>query len=158
MSKVKAIPDGYHSVTPMLIVKGAARAIEFYKLAFGAKEERPRLAGPGGKIVHAELTIGDAVILLGDEFPEWGDCAPKSAGDVSVRIALYVEDVDDVAKRAEAAGAKILIPVADQVYGDRSCRLVDPFGHVWLVSTHKEDVSADEIQKRMEALSTKPAA
>jgi PhnB protein len=151
-SRVKAIPDGYHAVTPALVVNGAARSIEFYETAFGAKE-RMRMTEPGGKIVHAEMTIGDAVFMVKDEFPEWGDLGPKSPGDSPVRIALYVEHVDEVAARAVAAGAKILIPVEDQFYGDRSGRLQDPFGHVWIISTHKEDVSPDEMQRRMDALS-----
>ena len=154
MSRVKPIPDGYHAVTPFLVVSDAARAMEFYKAAFGAKE-RMRLAGPGGKIVHAEMTIGDAVIMVADEFPEWGNLSPESLNGSPVRMALYVEDVDDVASRAVAAGAKVLIPVADQFYGDRSGRLADPFGHLWIVATHIEDVSPGEMQKRMDALSKK---
>jgi PhnB protein len=154
MSRVKPIPDGYHAVTPFLVVSDAARAMEFYKVAFGAKE-RMRMAGPGGKIVHAEMTIGDAVIMVADEFPEWGNLSPESLNGSPVRMALYVEDVDDVASRAVAAGAKVLIPVADQFYGDRSGRLADPFGHLWIVATHIEDVSPGEMQKRMDALSKK---
>jgi PhnB protein len=154
MSRVKPIPDGYHAVTPFLVVSDAARAMEFYKAAFGAKE-RMRMAGPGGKIVHAEMTIGDAVIMVADEFPEWGNLSPESLNGSPVRMALYVEDVDDVASRAVAAGAKVLIPVADQFYGDRSGRLADPFGHLWMVATHIEDVSPGEMQKRMDALSNK---
>jgi PhnB protein len=154
MSRVKPIPDGYHAVTPFLVVSDAARAMEFYKAAFGAKE-RMRMAGPGGKIVHAEMTIGDAVIMVADEFPEWGNLSPESLNGSPVRMALYVEDVDDVASRAVAAGAKVLIPVADQFYGDRSGRLADPFGHLWIVATHIEDVSPGEMQKRMDALSKK---
>jgi PhnB protein len=153
-TKVKPIPDGYQAVTPLLVVNNAARAMEFYKTAFGAKE-RMRMAGPGGKIAHAEMTISDAVIMVADEFPEWGDLGPKSVADSAVRIVLYVDDVDEVAKRAVTAGAKVLIPVADQFYGDRSGRLADPFGHVWIIATHKEDVSPDEMRKRMEALSKK---
>jgi PhnB protein len=151
---VKPVPDGYHAVTPLLVVNDAARAIEFYKTAFGAVE-RMRMAGPGGKIAHAEITVGDSVIMLADEFPDWGEVGPKADGKSPVRIALYVEDVDEVAKRAVAAGAKILIPVADQFYGDRSGRLADPFGHLWIIATHKEDVSPGEMEKRMEALAKK---
>jgi len=151
---VKPIPDGYHAVTPLLVVNDAARAIEFYKSAFGAVE-RMRMAGPGGKIAHAEMTIGDSVIMLADEFPEWGDVGPKADDNSPVRIALYIDDVDEVARRAVAAGAKVLIPVADQFYGDRSGRLADPFGHLWIIATHKEDVSPGEMQKRMEALAKK---
>jgi PhnB protein len=151
---VKPVPDGYHAVTPLLVVNDAARAIEFYKSAFGAVE-RMRMAGPGGKIAHAEMTIGDSVIMLADEFPEWGDVGPKADGKSPVRIALYIDGVDEVARRAVAAGAKVLIPVADQFYGDRSGRLADPFGHLWIIATHKEDVSPGEMQKRMEALAKK---
>jgi PhnB protein len=152
--RVKHIPDGCHAVTPVLVVNDAGRAIGFYEKAFGAKE-RMRITGPGGKIVHGEMTIGNAVIMVADEFPEWGDLSPKSPTDSPVRIALYVDDVDEVAKRAVAAGAKILIPVADQFYGDRGGRLADPFGHLWIVATHKEDMSPGEMQKRLDALSKK---
>jgi PhnB protein len=154
MSKVKAIPDAYRAVTPVLVVNDAARAIEFYRSVFGARE-RMRMSGPGGKIAHAEMTIGDAVIMVADEFPEWGDLSPKSGIDPTVRIALYVDDVDDVAKRAVAAGATIVIPVTNQFYGDRSARLADPFGHLWIIATHIEDVSPGEMQKRMDALLSK---
>ena len=150
-TRVKPIPDGYGAVTPVLVVSGAARAMEFYRTVFGAKE-RMRMTGPGGKIVHAELTIGNAVLMVTDEFPEWGNLGPKSAADSPVRIALYVDDVDELVKRAVAAGATLLIPVADQFYGDRSGRLADPFGHLWIVSTHKEDVSPGEMQRRMDEL------
>jgi PhnB protein len=153
-TKVKPIPDGYHAVTPALVVRDAARAMEFYKAAFGA-QERMRMAGPGGKIVHAEMTIGDSVIMVADEFPEWGNLSPESLKGSPVRMGLYVEDVDAVANRAVAAGAKVLIPVADQFYGDRSGRLADPFGHIWIISTHKEDVSPEEMQNRMDAFSKK---
>ena len=153
-AKVKYIPEGFHAVTPLLVVNDAARAIEFYQTVFGAKEQ-VRMAGPGGKIVHAEITIGDSVIMMNDEFPEGGDLGPDSARHSPVRIALYVDDVDDVAQRAVAAGARILIPVADQFYGDRSGRLADPFGHIWIIATHQEDVSPEEMKKRMAALSQK---
>ena len=154
MSKVKSIPDDYRAVTPVLVVNDAVRAVEFYSAVFGAKE-RMRMTGPGGKIAHAEMTLGDAVFMVADEFPEWGDLSPKSGVDPTVRIALYVDDVDDVAKRAVAAGAKIIIPLANQLYGDRSGRLADPFGHLWIIATHIEDVSPAEMQKRMDALSKK---
>jgi PhnB protein len=150
-AKVKSIPDGYHAVTPALVVSDAARAIAFYANAFGAIE-RMRLPGPGGKIIHAEMSIGDSAIMINDEFPDWGDVGPRAGARSPVRIGLYVDDVDDVVKRAVAAGAKVLIPVADQFYGDRSGRLEDPFGHVWIVGTHKEDVSPEEIARRMAAL------
>src|ERR1700685_393827 len=146
---MKPIPDGYHAVTPVLVVDGAARAIEFYRTAFGATA-RTRMTGPGGKIVHAEVAIGDSVVMVVDAFPEWGDFGPTSAFRSPIRLALYVDDVDAVVKRAVAAGAKVLIPVADQFYGDRSGRLSDPFGHLWIVATHVEDVPPAEMQKRMD--------
>ena len=149
---VKPVPDGYHVVNPLLVVNDAARAIEFYTVVFGATE-RSRLVGPGGKIAHAELSIGDSVIMLADEFPDWGDVGPKSYGHSPVRLILYVRDVDALASRAVGFGAKMLLAVADQFYGDRSGRLEDPFGHLWIISTHKEDVSPEEMHRRMEALS-----
>lgn len=133
-------------------MNGASRAIEFYENVFGAKE-RMRLTGPTGKIVHAELVIGDAIFSVADEFPEWGNHGPTPTGDSPVRIVLFVEDVDEIAKRAVAAGARMLIAVSDQFYGDRSGRLMDPFGHVWIISTHKEDVTPPEMRRRMEELS-----
>lgn len=151
MSAVKAIPDGYSSVTPYLCVKGAPEAIEFYKQAFGATELM-RLAAPDGKIGHAEIKIGNSRIMLADEFPEMGFLSPQSLGGTPVTIHLYVEDVDSVARRAVDAGAKVLRPVEDQFYGDRAGQLEDPFGHVWWVSTHKEEVPLEEIQRRAAAL------
>ena len=148
---VKPIPDGYHTVTPYLIVKDAASAIEFYKKAFGATEAM-RLSEPGGRIGHAEIRIGDAPIMLSDEYPEMDVRSPQSLGGSPVLIHLYVDDVDALASRAVAAGAKLLRPVADQFYGDRSGTLTDPFGHRWMIATRKEDVSAAEMQKRYDAL------
>jgi PhnB protein len=148
---VKPIPDGYHTVTPYLIVKDAARAIEFYKQAFGASE-RMRLTDPGGRVGHAEITIGDSAIMLADEFPEMGVRSPQALGGSPVSLALYVEDVDATADRAIAAGATVVRPVKDQFYGDRSGTFADPFGHVWTIATHKEDVSPDEMGKRFEAI------
>ncbi len=150
-SAVKPIPDGYSAVTPYLCVKGAAAAIDFYKEVFGARETM-RLAAPGGAIGHAEITIGGALIMLADEFPELGVLSPRSLGGSPVTIHLYVADVDAIAKRAVAAGAKILRQVEDHFYGDRAGRLEDPFGHVWWIATHKEELSADEIRKRAAAL------
>jgi PhnB protein len=147
---VKPIPDGYHSVTPYLIVKGAANALEFYKKAFGATELM-RMAGPGGCVMHAEVKIGDSPIMLADEFPEMGARSPQTIGGSPVSICLYVEDVDAVAGKAIAAGAKVLRPVKDQFYGDRSGTFEDPFGHTWTISTHKEDVSPEEMRRRSEA-------
>lgn len=157
ISKVKPIPEGYHSVAPYLAVRGAAAAIEFYKQAFGAKEVM-RLRMPDGKIGHAEIQIGDSRIMLSDEFPEYGNRSPEAFGGSPVTIHLWVEDVDVVARQAVAGGAKILIPVSDQFHGDRSGRLADPFGHVWIVSTHIEDVSPEEIERRAEAFMKQQAA
>jgi PhnB protein len=149
-SNVRPIPEGYHSVTPYLIVKGAAKAIEFYKQAFGAME-LSRMTTPDGRIGHAEIKIGDSRIMLADEFPEMDARGPESFGGTPVLIHLYVEDVDTVAKQAAAAGARELRPVQDQFYGDRSGMFADPFGHKWNISTHKEDLSAEEIGKRAAA-------
>jgi PhnB protein len=152
--KVNPIPADYLGITPYLSVKGAADAIEFYKKAFGAIEMM-RLPGPDGTLGHAEIKIGDALIMLADEYPAYGNLSPKTLGGSSVRLHMYVEDVDAFFEKAVAAGAKVLIPIADQFYGDRSGRLEDPFGHVWLDSTHVEDVAPDEMQRRMEAYSKK---
>ncbi len=149
-STVKPIPEGYHSVTPYLIVKGAAKAIEFYKQAFGATE-RTRMAQPDGRIGHAEIQIGDSTIMLADEFPERNIRGPESLGGTPVMIHLYIEDIDTVAKRAVAAGAKEIRPVQDQFYGDRSGMFADPFGHQWNIATHVEDLTAEEIGKRASA-------
>ena len=149
-SNVKAIPEGYHSVTPYLIIKGAAEAIEFYKKALGATE-RMRMPQPDGRIGHAELQIGDSAVMLADECPEMNARSPKSIGGSPVTIHLYVEDVDKVASKAVAAGAKEIAPVKDQFYGDRAGKFEDPFGHLWYISTHKEDLSPEEIQKRAKA-------
>jgi PhnB protein len=150
-AKVKPIPDGYHTVTPYLIVRGAAAAIEFYKKAFAATELF-RMDGPGGKIGHAEMRIGDSPIMLADEHPEMGAKSPQSFGGSPISIMLYVEDVDAVVGRAVAAGAKVTRPIEDKFYGDRSGGLEDPFGHSWHISTHKEDVSKEEMDRRAAAL------
>ena len=147
---VKPIPEGYHTATPYLIINGAADAIEFYKKAFGATEIM-RFPAPGGKIGHAEIKIGDSPIMLADEFPEMGYKSPKTLGGSPASIMIYVEDVDTVFNQAVAAGAKEQRPVKDQFYGDRLGTLEDPFGHVWHVSTHKEDVSLEEMEKRAKA-------
>ena len=146
----KPIPDGYRTATPYLIIKGAADAIEFYKRAFGATELL-RMADPQGRVGHAEIKIGDSVIMLADEHPAMGYRGPRSLGGSSVSILLYLEDVDGVFERAVKAGARAQRPVADQFYGDRSGTLEDPFGHVWTVATHVEDVSPEEMQRRAEA-------
>jgi len=147
MSKVHHIPKGYNSVTPYLVIKGAAQAIEYYKKVFGATEVM-RLPGPGDRIGHAELKIGDSHIMLADEFPEMGHQGPLALGNSPVSMLLYVEDVDSTVERAVADGAQILKPVADQFYGDRMGFIQDPFGHRWGVATHKEDVSPEEMEER----------
>jgi PhnB protein len=149
--KVKPIPQGYHAVTPYLSVKGAASAIAFYKKAFAAKEVM-RMPAPGGTIGHAEIQIGDSRIMLADEYPDMNFRGPHSFGGTSVHMHLYVQDVDRVVKKAAATGAKVLRPVTDQFYGDRSASLEDPFGHVWHVATHKEDVPIKELKKRAAAM------
>jgi PhnB protein len=146
----QAIPEGYRTATPYLIVQGGADAIEFYKRAFGATEML-RMADPQGRVGHAEIRIGDSVIMLADEHPGMGYRGPRSLGGSSVSILLYLEDVDTVFDRAIKAGAKVLRPVANQFYGDRSGTLEDPFGHVWTIATHVEDVPPEELQRRAEA-------
>ena len=145
--KVKPIPEGYHAITPYLSIKGASDAIEFYKKAFGATEVM-RMAQPDGRIGHAELQFGDSRIMLADEHPEMDFRSPRAIGGTPVYLHLYVDDVDTVVGRAVAAGAKVVRPVQDQFYGDRSGSVVDPYGHVWHVATHKEDLTMDEIRKR----------
>jgi len=147
---VKPIPDGYHSVTPYLAVKQAADAIEFYRRAFGAKE-RMRLVSPDGKVGHAELEIGDSVIMIADEQPDMNFRSPAALEGASVTLHLYVKDVDSSFGKATAAGAKPVQAVQDQFYGDRSGTVRDPFGHVWHIATHKEDVAPEEIARRAEA-------
>jgi PhnB protein len=142
------IPQGMHSVTPHLVCAGAAKAIEFYKQAFGA-EEGARLPGPDGRLMHASVKIGDSQVMLVDEMPEWGALGPKSLKGTPVTIHLYVEDVDALVARAVKAGAKVTMPVADQFWGDRYGKLEDPFGHHWSVATHVRDVSMEEAQKAM---------
>jgi PhnB protein len=146
-SSVRPVPEGYHSVTPYLAIDGAAGAIEFYKKALGAAEVM-RMPAPGGKVGHAEIEIGGSRIMLADEFPDMGFRSPKAIGGSPVSLHLYVEDVDVVAKRAVAAGAKELRPVKDQFYGDRTGTFEDPYGHVWHIATHKEDLSSDELKRR----------
>ncbi len=144
---VKPIPDGYHSVTPYFIVKGAARAIEFYKQVFGATELM-RMKGPGGSVGHAEIKIGDSPVMLADEHLEMGFRGPESLGGSPVSLMVYVKNSDAVIAKAIAAGAKVLRPLQDQFYGDRSGTVTDPFGHTWTIATHKEDLSPDEIGRR----------
>lgn len=143
------IPEGYHSLTPSLIVRDAARAIEFYKKVFGA-EETLRLAMPDGSIAHAEVRIGDSILMLADESPQWGTRSPESIGGSGSGIMLYVEDVDAVFRRAIENGASEVSPVENQFYGDRSGQLQDPFGHRWTIATNVEVVPEDEMNRRME--------
>jgi PhnB protein len=147
MTKVKPIPAGYPRVTPYLCVDGASAAIEFYTAVLGATE-RMRIPSPGGRIGHAELEIGDSLIMLADEHPEMDVRGPRSIGGTPVTVSVYVEDVDRVFERALQAGARALRPVQDQFYGDRSGRFEDPFGHRWSVATHIEDVPPDEMARR----------
>jgi PhnB protein len=144
----KPIPEGYHAVTPYLVCRGAAKAIEFYKKAFGAKEV-VRMGAPGGTIAHAELRIGDSHVMLADESPDGEFRSPQSVGGTPVSMVLYVEDVDATVRKALDAGAHVLREVKDQFYGDRSGTIADPFGHIWTVGTHIEDVSPEEMERRM---------
>ena len=147
---VKPIPDGYHSLTPYLIVDGAARALEFYARAFGA-EELFRMPVAGGRIGHAEMRVGNSRIMLADGNPEMGSRSPKALGGSSITLLLYVEEVDKVFARALQAGALVQRPLANQFYGDRTGGVVDPFGHIWLLATHIEDVAPEEMERRMKA-------
>jgi PhnB protein len=150
-ARPSAIPKGYHSVQPYLIVDGAAKALAFYKAAFGAKE-RLRFPGPGGRIGHAEIQIGDCVVMLADEAPDHGAYAPGKFGGSPVSLMIYVPNVDAVVKQAVAAGGRLTREVKDQFYGDRSGGIDDPFGHHWHISTHIEDVSPKEMDRRMKAM------
>jgi PhnB protein len=146
-----AIPAGHHTVTPYLAIKNAAKALEFYQRAFGATEVY-KLLMPDGRLGHAEIRIDDSIIMIADEFPEHGGKSPETLGGTPVSIHLYVENADAFFKKAVAAGAKERKPVMDQFYGDRSGQLEDPFGHLWWVATHKEDIAPEELQKRVEAI------
>jgi PhnB protein len=148
---VKPIPAGHHTVTPYLAIQNAALALEFYQKAFGATESY-KLMMPDGRLGHAEIRLGDSVIMLADEFPEYGGKAPPTLGGSPVSIHLYVDDVDAFFNRALAAGATERKPVMDQFYGDRSGQLEDPYGHLWWVATHKEDVAPEEMQRRVQAM------
>jgi PhnB protein len=150
---VRPIPEGYHAVTPYLILNAAGDAIAFYKKALGA-EEVLRMDGPGGKIHHAEISIGGSRIMLADEHPEIEALSPKTIGGSPVSIHLYVADVDAAVESAVAAGAKLIRPVADQFYGDRVGGIEDPFGYRWFIATHKEDLTMDEIRRRAPARSS----
>jgi len=154
-SQVKAIPQGYRTVTPYLTVHDAARALDFYKRAFGAQEV-VRMDGPGGKIAHAEIKIGDSMIMLGDEMPG-ANKAPQTLGGTTAGVMLYVENADAVFNQAISAGAQVEAPLADMFWGDRYGKLKDPFGHSWAVATHKEDVAPAEMSKRMKDAMAKMA-
>jgi len=145
---VKAIPEGYYSLTPYLVIKGAAEAIEFYKKAFGATEN-VRMPGPGGRIMHAEVKIGNSILMLSDENPERGQLSPTTIGGSGGSIMLYTNDVDATFKQALAAGATEQMAPMDMFWGDRMGNLKDPFGHCWAIATHKEDVPPEEMGKRM---------
>ena len=150
-SKVRAVPEGYSTVTPYLSVRNGSEAIAFYKKALGA-EELVRMGGPGGKIGHAELQIGSSRIMLADEFPDMPEAvakSPRSLGGTSIGLALYVEDADALFKKAIDAGGTVKRPMTNQFYGDRSGTFEDPFGHVWTIATHVEDVSPEEMERRM---------
>ncbi|HEX8435287.1 VOC family protein [Archangium sp.] len=147
----KAIPDGYHSLTPYLSLRDAAKAIEFYKAALGATELY-RLPMPGGKIAHAELQIGDSRLMIADEMPEWGNKSAKGYGGTPVGLCIYTENVDALTERFVKAGGKILRPLENQFYGDRTAQLEDPEGYKWTLAQHVEDVSPEEMQRRMEKM------
>jgi PhnB protein len=151
MPGVKPIPDGYHSVTPYLCLKKADAAIKFYEKAFGAKEIM-RLPTPDGGVAHAEISIGDSRIMLSDEMPAWGNKSAETLGGSPISLAVYVENVDSAFDQAVKAGATVKRPVEDQFYGDRAGTLMDPFGYQWSLMTHKEDVSSEEMQKRMQKM------
>jgi uncharacterized glyoxalase superfamily protein PhnB len=148
---VKAIPEGYHTVTPYLTVREARRAIEFYRQAFGAVELF-RMPGPGGKVMHAEIRIGDSIVMLTDEAPEMGSRSPEALGGTPVSLYLYVPDVDAVVARAAQAGATVTTPVQNMFWGDRFGQVADPFGHRWSLATHVEDLAPEEIARRREAV------
>jgi PhnB protein len=157
MATVKPIPDRYHTITPYLYIKGAAEAIKYYEKVFGATES-VAMPGPGGKIMHAELKIGDSIVMLAEENRAMGALIPATLGGSPFLLHIYVTDVDAVTKKAVDAGAKLIRPVKDQFYGDRTGTVIDPFGHVWNIGTHVEDVSPDEMRKRMAAMSQSAGA
>jgi PhnB protein len=145
--RVSPIPRGYHSVTPAIMVRGAAEAIDFYKRAFGARE-RMRMASPDGKIMHAELQFGDSIVFLGDEMPDPGKPSPQTPGAAAGSLHLYVPNVDAAVKRAVDAGARVTMPITDMFWGDRYGKVTDPYGHEWGLATHKEDLTTAQMKKR----------
>ena len=153
--KVQGIPKGYHTLTPSLCVAGAAQAIDFYKRAFGA-EELMRYPTPDGKIMHAEIKIGDSIVMLGDEMPEHGAKSPRSYGGTPVGFFFYLENVDSAWKRAVDAGAVVAVPLADQFWGDRTGCLEDPFGHRWWLAQRVQELSPDELRQRAEEMFSQP--
>lgn len=153
---VKPVPEGYHTLTPYLTIRDAARAIEFYKEAFGAIE-RGAMKGPDGKVVHAELMIGDSIVMLGEENPQFGALSPQAIGGSGMGLHIYLDGVDAAFDRAVKAGAEVEMPVADQFWGDRYGKLRDPFGHKWSIGTHVKDMSMDEMKQAMdEAMAQMP--
>lgn len=157
MAKVKPIAEGYNSVTPYLFIKGAASAIDYYKNVFDAKE-RMRMPGPNGRIMHAELQIGDSIVMLADENPQAGAKSPETIGGTSSSLHVYVEDVDGTTQKAVSAGAKVVRAIKDEFYGDRIGTIIDPFGHMWSIATHIEDVSPEEMKKRMTSAMSQTAS
>ena len=153
---VQAIPQGYHTLTPYMTVRDAARAIEFYKQAFGAVE-RGVMKGPDDKIMHAELRIGVSIFMLADEFPQYGSMSPLSTGGSGMGLHIYVEDVDSAFDRAVKAGANVDMPVSDMFWGDRYGKLADPFGHKWSIATHKRDMSQEQMEEEMKQMMPKSA-
>ena len=149
-SKANPIPEGYRTITPYLVLKGAAEALAFYAKAFGAVET-VRMPGPGGSVMHAEVRIGDSMLMLSDEFPDWGQLGPLARGGSTCTIMLYVEDCDATFQRAVAAGCTVTMPPTDEFWGDRFAKVTDPFGHQWAISTHVEDVTPEEMKTRMAA-------
>jgi PhnB protein len=147
--QVKAIPEGFRSVTPHLVIRDAAKAIGYYKQAFGA-EEIFSMPGPDGKLMHAEIRIGDSVVMIGEECLEWGAKGPQELGGSAVTLGLYVEDVDATFARAVETGATVRMPVSDQFWGDRYGQVIDPFGHIWSIATHVKDLTPEEMQAAAE--------
>jgi PhnB protein len=151
-AKVSFVPAGYHTLTPYLSVHDGKAAVAFYAKAFGAKEKPGRMSGPDGKIMHTEIKIGESYFMLADESQEWGNLSPKTVGKTTVQLMIYVKNSDAVMQQAVAAGGTVIKPVEMQFYGDRSGRLLDPFGYTWFVATHVENVSPKEMAKRAAAL------